>query len=226
MVNLKEQLKFFKFIGEELKEKVECYVIGGSAMMFYDAKENTKDVDLVFMNGEDRNLVIDVLEKMGFVDKRKLIKIFRYEKFVKKNKPIMMVGKEEERFDLFLKEIICFKMSDSIIDRVYESHEFSNLIVKVVSPEDIILLKCATERAKDREDALELVKKFDIKWDIVIEESKHQTKLEEYLFPVFLFDFLYELKEDLKAEVPKDVIMKIRKISEELLIKKLGKKYK
>ncbi len=134
----------------------------------------------------------------------------------------MMVSKDD-RFDLFLEEVITFKISDAIIKRVKEKHEFNNLIIKIISPEDIILLKCATERAKDRNDAASLIEMFNINWDIIIEESINQTKLEEYLFPVFLYDFLYELKEDFKADIPKEVLDKIRKISEDMMVKKLKK---
>ncbi len=225
MVKINEQLQLFGIIGTELKERIEGYVIGGSAMMFYGAKEDTKDVDLVFLKKKDLEKVKEILEKINFKDKKELVKIFRrYED--NKNRPIMMVGKEGERIDLFFKEIITFEMSDTIIERVRESHEFSNLIIKVVSPEDIILLKCATEREKDRFDALSLMEKFNINWNIIIEEAVNQTKLESYLFPVYLYDFLEELKEDFKADIPREVLKKIRKISEDLLVKKLGKKKK
>jgi len=222
MVKINEQTQLFEIIGAELKEKIECYVIGGSAMMFYGAKEDTKDVDLVFLKNKDLEKVKKILEKINFKDKKELVKIFRrYED--KKNRPIMMVGKEGERVDLFFKEIITFKMSNSIVKRVTETHEFNNLLVKVVSPEDIILLKCATEREKDRFDALSLIEKFNINWNVIIEEAVNQTRLESYLFPVYLYDFLEELKEDFKAEIPKEVLKEIRKISEDLLVKKLKK---
>lgn len=223
MVDIKEQTQLFEIIGTELKERTECYVIGGSAMMFYGAKENTKDVDLVFLEKEDLEKVKKILEKINFRDKKELVKIFRrYED--NKNRPIMMVGKEGERIDLFFKEIITFEMSDAIVERVREAHEFNNLIIKVISPEDIILLKCATEREKDRFDALSLIKNFDINWNVIIDEAINQTKLESYLFPIYLYDFLEELKEDFKADIPRDVLKKIRKISEDLLVKKLRKK--
>ena len=55
---------------------------------------------------------------------------------------------EEKRSDEYSlnphnKEVIGFKISSSIIDRVKEVHEFGNLIIKTISPEDIILLKKA-----------------------------------------------------------------------------------
>ena len=117
MVKINEQTQLFEIIGAELEEKIECYVIGGSAMMFYGAKEDTKDVDLVFLKNKDLEKVKKILEKINFKDKKELVKIFRrYED--KKNRPIMMVGKEGERVDLFFKEIITFKMSNSICHNI------------------------------------------------------------------------------------------------------------
>ena len=57
MINLEQQNELFKLIGEILKDKLECYVIGGSAMMYYGMKGNTKDIDLVFEHEKDREKV-------------------------------------------------------------------------------------------------------------------------------------------------------------------------
>ncbi len=223
MTNFDEQLDLFKLIGTELKKRVECYVIGGSAMMFYGAKVATKDIDLVFMNKNNLEKVKKILEKSGYEEKT--LNIFKRYTVVKKDlyKPIWMQDKDT-RIDLFLKKVVCFWISENILNRIKEVHEFNNLIIKIISPEDIILLKCATEREKDRSDVLELINKFNIDWDIIIKESIEQTKLGESIFPVFLFDFLYELKEDLKADIPKSVVDKIRDISEKLLVEKLKKR--
>lgn len=223
MIDLNGQTQLFNVIGKVLKNRVECIAIGGSAMLFYGAKENTKDIDLVFIKEDDFNAVKNALYESGF-DEKKQFKIFRHHD-IAETTPVMMEGKET-RFDLFYKEIICFKMTDSILSRVKEEHEFSNLIIKVIAPEDIILLKCATEREKDRIDALELIKKFNIDWDIIIKESQYQTKLGEMLFPVYLFDFLSELKEDLKAEIPDKVIKEVMKIGERAMEKVLKEKRK
>ena len=224
MIRFQEQLEFFKLIGGGLKERVACFVIGGSAMMFYGAKDETKDVDLVFLEEDGLDMIKQDLSKMGFDEKQSLVTIFRrYEKA--RNTPVMMV-RGEERFDLFLREIITMKMSETIIDRAREAHEFGNLLIHVIAPEDILLLKSATEREKDKADALSLIQKFKLDWKIIVEESLHQTKLGQHLFPVFLFDFLYELKEDLKAEIPASVLKEIRKMSENLLEQRLSSKKK
>jgi len=73
MVKINEQTQLFEIIGAELEEKIECYVIGGSAMMFYGAKEDTKDVDLVFLKNKDLEKVKEILKKISFKDKKELV---------------------------------------------------------------------------------------------------------------------------------------------------------
>ena len=219
MINITDQNELFNLIGAKLDEKVECLAIGGSAMMFYGAKTETKDVDLVFLDKKSFNLAKKALYDIGFNEKKNINPIFAHYD-IAKDKPVMMEGRDT-RFDLFLNEVIGFKISSSIVDRVKEVHEFGNLIIKTISPEDIISLKCATEREKDRNDAASLIEKFNIDWEVIIKESILQTEIGGDVFPVFLFDFLSELKEEFKAEIPNDIIKKIRKIGEKMMIEKL-----
>lgn len=218
MIDLDRQNELFKLLGEKLKKKIECYVIGGSAMMYYGMKGITKDIDLVFENEDDREMIINLLKNLGYSERETRILYFK-----KKNTPILL-QREDIRFDLFWEKIISTIFSKGMKDRIESVYEYSNFIVKVTSPEDLIITKCATERAGDRVDAAEIIKKTNINWDIIIKESVYQAKVTPYLFPVFLFDFLYELKEDLKADIPKEVIYKVRKIGEKMLVERIKKK--
>ena len=220
MINLEQQNELFKLIGEILKDKLECYVIGGSAMMYYGMKGNTKDIDLVFEHEKDREKVIQVLKNLGYNERGIKVVSVIYPK--KKNTPILL-ERDDSRVDLFVNKIISTVLSDSMKNRINSIYEYGNFIIKVLAPEDLIITKCATERAGDRLDAVEIMKRAKIDWEVIIKESVFQAEVTPYLFPVFLFDFLYELKEDLKADVPKKVLDEIRKISEDLLEKKLKK---
>ncbi len=220
MINLEQQNELFKLIGEILKDKLECYVIGGSAMMYYGMKGNTKDIDLVFEHEKDREKIIQVLKNLGYNERGIKVVSVIYPK--KKNTPILL-ERDDSRVDLFVNKIISTVLSDSMKDRINSIYEYGNFIIKVLAPEDLIITKCATERAGDRLDAVEIMKRAKIDWEVIIKESVFQAEVTPYLFPVFLFDFLYELKEDLKADVPKKVLDEIRKISEDLLEKKLKK---
>ena len=218
MINLEQQNELFKVLGEKLKKRIECYVIGGSAMMYHGMKPSTKDIDLVFDHEKDREEVEKILKNIGYKERETRVIYFG-----KKNTPLLL-QRDEARFDLFLNKIISTVLSEGMKERVELIYEYDDIIVKVISPEDIIITKCATERVGDRKDAAEIIKKVTIKWDQVIEESIYQASVTPYIFPVFLFDFLEELKEDLKAEIPKKILDEIRKIGEDMMEEKLKKK--
>ena len=191
MINLEEQIGLFKIIGSQLKNKVECIAIGGSAMMFYRAKNSTKDVDLVFLKKGDLESVKKILFDSGFNERKNIKGIFREDEDT--SKPIVMEGKET-RFDLFLNEVIGFRIHGATIERLREVHEFGNFIVKTASPEDILMMKGCTEREKDRDDAAELIKRFNINWNVILSEMSSQAKIGMAAFPLLLYDFLNELR--------------------------------
>src|SRR3989344_6222102 len=202
MIDLQEQIGLFKIIGSQLKNKVECIAIGGSAMMLYGAKNATKDVDLVFLKKEDLDDVKNILYGSGFNERKNIKGVFREDEGA--GKPVMMDGKET-RFDLFLNEVIGFKIHQDTIERIREVHEFGNFIVKTASPEDILMMKACTERERDRDDAAEIIKKFNIDWEVILSETSKQTKIGIAAFPILLYDFLTELKENYKIDVQKNV---------------------
>jgi len=220
MINLQEQIGLFKIIGSQLKNNVECIAIGGSAMMFYGAKNATKDVDLVFLKEEDLIAVKKILYSSGFDERKNIKGIFREDE--DSGKPVMMDGKET-RFDLFLNEVIGYKIHEKVIERIRDIHEFSNFIVKTASPEDILMMKGCTERERDRDDAAELIRKFNIDWSIIVNETSQQTKIGIAAFPLLLYDFLRELEDNFTTDVPEHVMEELLIIAEKR-IKELSKK--
>ena len=214
-VSLKEQEELFKIIGEKMQKKIEAFVIGGSAMLYYGAKIATKDVDVVLNNKEERDILIKVLKELGF--KERPTKFLYFEK---KNVPVLL-QRGEERIDIFYDKIIDFKFTNSIKERATASYEYGNLIINVISPEDIIILKCATERAGDRLDAVSLINIKNIDWDIIIDEAIIQMNIIGDVIPLSLYDFMCELKEDLKADINQKVIDKIGDIAEKHIKEKI-----
>ncbi|MCJ7816396.1 MAG: hypothetical protein MUP55_00935 [Candidatus Aenigmarchaeota archaeon] len=211
MINLEDQKKLFAFIGGECKRKIEALAIGGSAMLFYNfSKEQTKDVDIVCLSEEDRKYLIGVLGKMGF-----------QENIVPKEAslPYRFVSKDYV-IDIFAGSIFHIKISEAMLGRIKEKVDFGNLTISVIAPEDIILTKCVTDRKGDREDAMGIIKEYNVKWDLVIQEAQWQTEKGDKTFTVYLFDFLEDLRE-LGSEVPKEVLRKVRKISENEMLKVL-----
>ena len=217
MTDIKEQEDILKLIGSSLKKRIECFVIGGSAMLYYKLKEATKDIDIVVLNENERQYVLRSMKKLGYAERN--VKILYVNK---KNVPILL-QREQNRFDLFSRKIISLKFSDTMAYRVSSVYDYGNLTVKIVSPEDIIILKCATDRAGDRLDAANIIKNTNIKWNVLFEESINQMNLVGDVIPLNLYQFLMELKEDFKVEVPEDLIKKLEDECEKILNKKLKK---
>ncbi|MBI4174046.1 MAG: nucleotidyltransferase [Candidatus Aenigmarchaeota archaeon] len=214
MTGHEEQLEIFKLIGKQLKKKTECWVIGGSAMLFYGFKTVTKDVDLVFNNEDERQRMISSLESVGFAKRIHEIR---------DGKAPVLMERKEERFDLFLNDIISTKLSPGMTGRIKEKHEFNSMTVNVVSPEDIIVLKCATDRSGDRKDAADIINSREINWTTILDEAKWQAANGKKAFVVLLFDFVMELKDDYKIQMPKDFIAVLRKEYKAQLTELLGK---
>ena len=217
MTDLKEQEDIFNLIGSNLKKKIKCFVIGGSAMLYYKLKDATKDIDIVLLNENDRSYILKFMKNLGYAERNPKILYVN-----KRNVPILL-QREQNRFDLFSRIIINLKFSDGMMERSNIVYEYGNLIVNVASPEDIIILKCATDRAGDRLDAANIIRNTNVNWGILFEESINQMKLVGDVIPLNLYQFLLELEEDLKVEVPVDFIKKLEKECEEILTKKIEK---
>ena len=217
MTDVKEQEDIFKLIGSNLKRKIECYVIGGSAMLYYKLKEATKDIDIVLLKENEREYVLKIMKNLGYTERDSKILYVN-----KKNVPILL-QRDQNRFELFNRKIINLKFSDGMIDRVNLVYDYNNLTVKVVSPEDIIILKYATDRAGDRADAANIIKSTNIKWNILIEESINQMNLVGDVIPLNLYDFLLALEEDLQVEIPNEIIQKLESECEKILTERLKK---
>jgi len=177
MITHKDQLELFQLISSQLDQNVECYVFGGTAMMFYGYKGETKDIDLLFQNISAREAFMDALRKLGYSESSPLT-IYIPEKLKDKHAPIML-KRDESRFDLFTDKIFQTLLSQKMKNDLFAVHEFKTkhtLTMKVLRTEFIVMLKSVTERNKDFEDILTIVKKDkNFAWDYFIDEVLWQT---------------------------------------------------
>ena len=184
MISIEKQQGLLLAISKRLKEKVTVYAVGGTAMMFQGLKESTLDIDLVFDSGKDRDAFKEALISLGY---KGFDTTIVYGGRV--NSPEML-ALDDERFDLFVKEVIDFVFSESMKKRAAQTHEFgSNLVLKIADPHDIILMKCATDRQKDLDDARNIINSRKIDWELIIGEAENQMKLgkEKAVFDLGLF---------------------------------------
>lgn len=178
MTMYEEQTDLFELISKDIEMNIECYAFGGNAMMFYGYKDETKDIDLLFEDEVSRDEFIRVIKALGFKETT-LVNIYVPEKLRDKNVP-RMFKREDSRFDIFLKKIFKTVISPKMRGDLYAVHDFKgkyNFRVNVLRKEFIVLLKAVTERDRDFEDILTILKKeksFD--WQYLIEEVIWQYK--------------------------------------------------
>lgn len=216
MISIERQQKLFIDVGKMVNKSTTTYAIGGTAMMFQGHKESTLDIDLVFSDEKERKEFIKAINELGYV-KRESFDVYGE----KENKPLMFT-RGDERFDLFLRKVINFIFSEKMMKRAVQKHQFGkNLIIKIAAPEDIIIMKCATDRVKDLDDAKRIVEMHNVNWDTVIEEALNQVKLGEVRALLDLGYFLENLQKN-TDKVPKDVLDRIY----ELLLKQIKERKK
>ena len=200
MLTHNDQMDLFRKISTKLKKDVLCWAFGGTAMMFYGYKDDTKDVDLLFENIEDREEFIRVLELMGF-NETSSFNVYIKMRQRSKGKPVMM-EKEGARLDLFSEKIFSTILSDGMKNDKFAVHDFKEnktLRINVVRKEHIVLLKAVTERDKDFNDIkliVDMDKNFDwqyfvdeVLWQYrngndwaILDAEKMMKELKEYVF--------------------------------------------
>lgn len=212
MIKIKEQQDLLVDISRRLKRKMVVYAVGGTAMMFHGFKDATKDIDLVFMNEKDKLDFKDVAEQIGY-SQMNSAEVYG----TKTNQPIMLSrGKgNEERFDLFELEVIDFMYSDAMVKRATSTYEFGeNLVLKISDPNDILLMKCATDRVKDKDDARDIINNFKVDWDIIAKEASNQIGLGKIRAVWDLTGFVVDLIK-IGVEIPKEVRKNLFRLLEE-----------
>lgn len=178
MIAYEDQMNLFRIISKEINKDIECYAFGGTAMMFFGYKEDTKDIDLLFKKESEKKAFIDAIKKIGF-EETSPFNIYLPEKLKDKNKPIIF-KKGDVRFDIFIDKIFRTKISPKMEEDFYAVHEFKGkniLRIKVLKTEHIVQLKAITEREKDKEDILTIIKKDkNFNWQYLIDETVWQDK--------------------------------------------------
>ena len=202
MISIEEQQKLMLAIARKLGSRINIYAIGGTAMMFLGLKDTTLDIDLVFENEKDRDIFKEAIKSLGYNEMDSVI-IYG----AKRNRPEMLT-RGDERFDLFVGDVIDFVFSENMRKRADQRmHQFGdNLLLKIADPQDIILMKCATDRVKDKDDARKIAGNSQIDWKILVEEAKNQISLGRERAAFDLGYFLENLKNEMKVNVPKEIL--------------------
>ncbi|HLD37790.1 MAG TPA: DUF6036 family nucleotidyltransferase [Candidatus Nanoarchaeia archaeon] len=218
MISIDEQQAILLSIARELKKQVTAFAVGGTAMMFLGLKNSTLDIDLVFESIESREEFIKAAGKIGFSS---LDSAAIYGK--RENIPEML-KLDDFRLDLFVSNVIDFIFSEEMQKRAKTIRQFEkNLILKIADVHDIILMKCATSRLKDIDDAKAIIQTTGINWNLIVEEAKNQLSLGKERAILDLGSFLEKLG-GMNLNIPNNVLNELWALLEKQIIKKKGQK--
>ena len=214
MISIDEQQAILLNIARELKKQITAFAIGGTAMMFLGLKNSTLDIDLVFKSIESREEFTKAANKIGFIS---LDSASIYGK--RESIPIMLkLG--DFRLDLFVNNVIDFVFSEEMQKRAKIIRQFEkNLVLKIANVHDIILMKCATDRLKDIDDARAIIQTTNINWNLIVEEAKNQLSLGKERAILDLGNFLEKLKE-MKLNIPDNMLNELWALLEKQVRKK------
>ncbi|MBI3032068.1 hypothetical protein HYY69_01225 [Candidatus Woesearchaeota archaeon] len=174
MITHEDQMKLFNVIAQQINSDIVCYAFGGTAMMFYGYKNDTKDIDLLFEQEKERTEFMRVIQLLGFKETSPL-KIYIEEKLRDKYRPLMFKRDDDMRFDLFVKKIFRTEISEKMKEDKFAAHQFKGkytLTINALRTEHIVMLKSVTDRDKDFEDILTIIQKDKyFNWQYLIDEA-------------------------------------------------------
>ncbi|MCJ7490225.1 MAG: hypothetical protein MUO87_08835 [Thermoplasmata archaeon] len=198
-------------VGASLTRDVTAYLSGGCAMILYNAKIATNDIDLVLMSDEDAKAVMDALSSDGFAKTKPEDETYR-----RLGATIMMEDSKGMRFDIFV-ETVCRKLriTDRMASRSTRYATYGRLKINLVSAEDIFLFKSVTERAGDLDD-MALLAERGLDWDAVLGECVYQSR--DVILEAFLAIRLQELEDEKGIVAP--IKGKLEALAEEKLLEK------
>ncbi len=172
MITHNDQQNLFRIISNQLGRDITCYAFGGTAMMFYGYKGETKDIDLLLETKTDRDEFVKSINVIGF-DEASPFKIYIEEKLRNPNRPLMF-KRDDYRFDLFVSKIFQTLMSPKMKKDVFAVHEYKGkhkLTIHILRKEHLVMLKSVAERQNDFDDIRKILTKdpsFD--WQYLTDE--------------------------------------------------------
>jgi len=190
-------------VSEALNHPCEAYILGGLAMMHHGAKLATKDIDIVFRKRSQALVFIRNLENLGFVESSTR---------TARRRPYktgwIMTRPDGMRFDMFDRKICdCLAFSDAMAARSIPRPLPGKLSLRVISPEDIFLLKSITDREDDLAD-MGMMARTGLDWGQIELELRSQADFWKWVAHHYVklaeLEEKYVVKSPLKRRLKRD----------------------
>ncbi|MFH0849127.1 MAG: DUF6036 family nucleotidyltransferase [archaeon] len=203
----------------KLSKKTTLHVAGGAAMAFYGLKEATKDIDVIVRSETQRDSLVQALHDMSYSEPGRVTAIY-----AQMEATATLENQDGFRWDVF-NRIVAHKLSLSrnMITRSQRVLTSGRLEVRLLSKEDIFLLKSVTDRERDLED-MGIVAESGIDWKIVAAECSSQAAESTMIWEDALCDRLTQLREKrgIVSPIEKNICrIADKKIAEKWIIEKV-----
>ena len=174
-----------------LPKKTAVFIAGGAAMAFYGLKEATKDIDVVVESKAKVDSLASTLHSLGYVDPRQGLTV----NYTQMKTSAILENPDGFRWDMF-EQVVAGKLrlSKGMIKRSQKLLYRGSLQARLLSKEDIFLLKSVTERDRDIED-MGIVAESGLNWDAVEKECRFQASHSVVVWEDALCNRLMELRE-------------------------------
>jgi hypothetical protein len=178
-------------LAANLPKKTAVFIAGGAAMAFYGLKEATKDIDVVVESKGKVDSLVSALRSFGYMDPRQALTV----NYTEMKTSAILENPDGFRWDMF-EQVVAgrLRLSKGMIERSQKLLYRGSLQARLLSKEDIFLLKSVTERDRDIED-MGIVAESGLDWDVVAKECRFQASHSVVVWEDALCDRLMELRE-------------------------------
>jgi len=191
--------QIFDELGNELASTVQVIVIGGAALLEFDLKNATKDIDVVCISQEDRTNLLNCAIRIGFKLK---VPEERHCRLVLERIAVRGV----HTIDVFGGKISNgFGLTPEMWNRGKIIKRFGPLELKYASLEDIFVMKIIAHRPGDLEDCAKLIATgldFDVIYSEIKSQYDHKVDLTLKEWVTYLDEGIGELEKEFGVSVP------------------------
>ncbi len=159
-------------LAQRLERRTTVYVAGGAALALTGLKEATKDIDVVVRSRVEANSLLTGLRRLGYRDPRRFLTVCVRRMHAR----ALRENSDGFRWDVFEKAAAGrLVLSRGMVER---AHDYGivggRLRVRLLSKEDIFLLKSVTDREGDLED-MRVIAESSLNWAVIAQECLWQA---------------------------------------------------
>ena len=193
-------------VGRLLPERVECYALGGLALVLEGLKEATRDVDLAVLDERSFKLLLSAFEAAG---------IELPAEAEPKREAVLERG--GVRVDLFFGEVAGARITEAMAKRAARAVAYGSLVIRVLSLDDVAFLKAVSGRERDLEDLARIARR-GLDWGVLAEDALSQK--EPGRFALAVLEALEALEEAYGVALPRRFKSALKRAAAAYLVKK------